>query len=209
MGSTSPDFWPCSFGFVCILISSDDTVANSFPFGVTREYIFGFWPWYRRIFRLLRPTLFSIFSTRALTDVGEASVTPPVVPLELLPPVNTGSSNNNLALSVALSSAVKVQVVFSKFKTILFLSQLFEGRLFINSRVKFFQDGCIILSPVVEHAGVVNTIVLKGTFAFISTFAEGEFTIFCFICDYVIQRFGKFGPPPVGGSLKSTKGAAK
>ena len=56
----------------------------------------------------LRPILFSLFPTRASMDVGEASDTPPVVPLELLPPVNTGSPNNTLALS----SAVKVQVAF-------------------------------------------------------------------------------------------------
>ena len=57
-------------------------------------------------FRLLRPIVFSISATLALIDFGEASDTPPVVPLGLLPPVSTGSSNNTLFLS----SAVKVQV---------------------------------------------------------------------------------------------------
>ena len=61
--------------------------------------------------RLLRPIPFSISATLALTEVGETSDTFPVVPLELLPPVSTGSSNATLALSLALSSAVKVQVV--------------------------------------------------------------------------------------------------
>ena len=55
--------------------------------------------------------LFLISATLAFTDVGETSDTFPVVPLELLPPVRTGSSNETLLLSIVLSSAVKVQVV--------------------------------------------------------------------------------------------------
>ena len=108
-------------------------------------------------FRLLRPILFSISATLAFTDVGETSDTLPVVPLELLPPVSAGSSNITLSLSLALSSAVKVQVVIlvnSRRSSSSFNSSL--SRFFINSRVKFFQDGCIILSLVVEHVGVIT-----------------------------------------------------
>ena len=49
-------------------------------------------------FLLQRPIFFSMSATLALIDVGETSDTFPMAPLELLPPVSTGSSNETLFL---------------------------------------------------------------------------------------------------------------
>ena len=105
--STSPDFWPYSFKFVYTLISSDYTITTFSQLGSSGGKSSGLGLGMGVCFRLLGPILFSISPTLALTDVGETFDTLPVVPLELPPPVSTGSSNNTLFLS----SAVKVHVV--------------------------------------------------------------------------------------------------
>ena len=208
MWSTSLDFWPYSFWFVCTLISSDDTITNSFPLGVIREYIYWFRSLHGSIFPLAKTYTLLNFSNSGLNLCWWNSDTFPVAPLELLPPVSTGSSNAALSLSLALSSAMKVQVVLlvnSRGSSSSFNSSRVGS--FINSRVKFFQDGRIIPHLVVEHVGVINLGVLKRTFAFILTFAEGGSIVFCFIDGYFSDAANS--DPPVGGSLKSIKGATK
>ena len=156
-------------------------------------------------FRLLRPMLVSISATRALTDVGETSDAPPVVPLEPLPPVRTGSSNNTLFLS----SAVKVHIVSlinSGRSSSSFNSSRVGSLLIVES--SSFKLGVLRILRLVVEGGVVSLSVLQGTFASIFTFAEREFIVFCFIGDYFSDAANS-DPPPVGGSWKSAKGATK
>ena len=108
-----------------------------------------------------------------------------MAPLELLPPVITGSSNISLSLSLALPSAVKVQVVLlvnSRRSSSSFNSSRVGSLLIVES--SSFKMGVLSSSLVVEHMGVINLSVLSGRFAFVFTFAEGGFTVFCFIDDY-------------------------
>ena len=102
-------------------------------------------------FRLLRPILFSIPAALGLTHVGETSETLPVVPLELQPPVSTGSSNITLSLSLALPSAVKVQVV-------LLVNSKRSSSSFNSSRV----GSLSIVEPSSSKMGVLSSILLSN-----------------------------------------------
>ena len=97
-------------------------------------------------FRLLRPILFSISATLALTDVGETSDTPPVVPLELLPPVSTGSSPTIPYFFLSFFSSEGPGCIISKFESIRLFVQLIKSRSFVNSQVKFFSRWVYVLS---------------------------------------------------------------
>ena len=65
------------------------------------------------------------------------------------------------------------------------------------SRVKFFQDECIILSLVVEHVSVIDLSVLKGTFVLIFIIAEREFIVFSLIDDSCSDAANSDPPPLV------------
>ena len=58
-----------------------------------------------------------------------------------------------------------------------------------------------------EHVSVINLGVLKGTFVSIFTLAEREFIVFGLISDNFSDAANS--DPPVGGFLKSIKGATK
>ena len=79
-----------------------------------------------------------------------------------------------------------------------FFIQLLKSGIIINSRIKFFQDGCIILCLVVEHVFVVDTNVLEGTFTLVLTLAEGEFIVFNVVNDYFSDSVNSHPPPLVG-----------